>query len=74
MCDKMKLTMLFYYLRWIYLDAGSEDGWLEGSDISLIFQSRSTKDYHEEMDSQVFEQWLRYNIWFQVREWPTVKQ
>ena len=44
--------------RLIILHAGGEDGWIEGAD--LIFQSKkSTGDYHDEMNAERFEEWLR---------------
>ena len=42
----------------IILHAGGEDGWIEGTD--LVFQStKSTGDYHDEMNAERFEEWLR---------------
>ena len=38
--------------------AGGEDGWIEGAD--LVFQSKkATGDYHDEMNSERFEEWFR---------------
>jgi hypothetical protein len=42
--------------RLIVCHAGSKNGWISAP--PLIFESRSTKDYHEEMDHQVFENWF----------------
>ena len=44
---------------WIYLDVGSRDGFLAGTE--LIFESKkpnAENDYHEEMNGDVFEKWL----------------
>lgn len=43
--------------RLIVLHIGSEDGFVENG--SLIFESRKTGDYHEEMNSTVFEEWFK---------------
>ena len=44
--------------RLIILHAGGEDGWIEGAD--LVFQSmKATGDYHDEMNSERFEEWFR---------------
>lgn len=45
--------------RLIVCHAGSQDGWIKAP--PLIFQSCKTGDYHEEMDSKVFENWF-FNI------------
>lgn len=46
--------------RLIILHAGSENGWIPGG---LLISSKSMKnssaDYHEDMDSQLFENWFR---------------
>ena len=38
------------------LHIGSEDGFVEGG--LLIFESKKQGDYHEEMNSEVFENWF----------------
>ena len=44
--------------RLIILHAGGENGWIDGAD--LVFQSKkSTGDYHDEMNSERFEEWFR---------------
>ena len=41
----------------IILHAGSENGWIDGAD--LVFQSKkATGDYHDEMNSDNFEEWF----------------
>jgi hypothetical protein len=40
----------------IVVHIGSEEGFVEGG--QYIFQSKSTKDYHEELDGQRFAAWL----------------
>lgn len=42
--------------RLIVLHIGNEHGFVE--DRLLLFESKSTKDYHEEMDGKVFEKWF----------------
>jgi transposase len=42
--------------RLIVVHIGSEGGFVEGG--QYIFESKSTKDYHEEMDGQRFAAWL----------------
>lgn len=42
--------------RIIVLHIGSDDGFLEGG--QLVFQSKKTCDYHEEMNADVFEKWF----------------
>lgn len=42
--------------RLIICHAGNQDGWIKAP--PLVFQSRKTGDYHEEMDSKVFENWF----------------
>ena len=43
--------------RLIILHAGGENGWIDGAD--LVFQSKkSTGDYHDEMNSERFEEWF----------------
>ena len=43
--------------RLIILHAGGENGWIEGAD--LVFQSKkSTGDYHDEMNSERYEEWF----------------
>ena len=43
--------------RLIILHAGSENGWIDGAD--LVFQSKkATGDYHDEMNSDNFEEWF----------------
>ena len=43
--------------RLIILHAGGQDGWIEGAD--LVFQSKkSTGDYHDEMNSERYEEWF----------------
>lgn len=42
--------------RLIILHIGSGDGFVEGG--LLLFQSKKTGDYHEEINIQVFEQWF----------------
>jgi hypothetical protein len=41
--------------RWIILDAGSQEGFIPNA--LLVFQSKSTADYHEEMDGARFLKW-----------------
>jgi hypothetical protein len=43
--------------RLTVLHIRSEDGFVENG--SLIFESRKTGDYHEEMNSTVFEEWFK---------------
>lgn len=44
--------------RYIILHAGNQNGFVEGA--SLLFKSGSNKgDYHGQMNSEVFEKWLR---------------
>lgn len=43
--------------RLIVLHIGSDDGFVE--DGLLVFESKKTGDYHEEMNSQVFEEWFQ---------------
>jgi hypothetical protein len=43
--------------RLTVLHIGSEDGFVGNG--SLIFESRKTGDYHEEMNSTVFEEWFK---------------
>lgn len=43
--------------RLIVLHIGSDDGFVENG--LLIFQSKKTGDYHEEMTADVFEDWFR---------------
>ena len=39
------------------MHAGSENGWIDGED--LVFQSKkATGDYHDEMNSENFEEWF----------------
>ncbi|XP_054260027.1 uncharacterized protein LOC128984711 [Macrosteles quadrilineatus] len=42
--------------RLIVCHAGTQDGWIKAP--PLVFQSCKTGDYHEEMDSKVFEHWF----------------
>lgn len=42
--------------RLIIVHIGSEDGFVEGG--LLVFQSKKTGDYHEDMNSAVFENWF----------------
>ena len=42
--------------RLILLHAGGYEGFVENG--MLIFQSKKTGDYHEEMDSERFEKWF----------------
>jgi transposase len=42
--------------RLIICHAGGESGWINAP--PLIFQSKKTNDYHEEMNHQVFENWF----------------
>ena len=42
--------------RWIVLHAGSANGFVRNG--LLVFQSKKTGDYHEEMDSARFEKWF----------------
>lgn len=42
--------------RLIICHAGSKNGWIDAP--PLIFQSKSTNDYHEEMNADVFENWF----------------
>ncbi|CAH2109222.1 unnamed protein product [Euphydryas editha] len=43
--------------RLIVLHIGSEKGFVEGG--LLLFESKSTKDYHEEMDGEKFINWFK---------------
>lgn len=43
--------------RLIVLHIGSDDGFVE--DGLLVFESKKTTDYHEEMNAQVFEEWFK---------------
>lgn len=42
--------------RLIICHAGGKNGWIPAP--PLVFQSKSTKDYHEEMNAEVFEKWF----------------
>lgn len=42
--------------RLIVCHAGSKQGWIKAP--PLVFQSKKTSDYHEEMNSEVFENWF----------------
>lgn len=42
--------------RLIICHAGSQKGWIEAP--PLVFESKKTVDYHEEMDHKVFENWF----------------
>jgi transposase len=42
--------------RLIICHAGSKNGWINAP--PLIFQSKTTNDYHEEMNAEVFEKWF----------------
>ncbi|XP_063911961.1 uncharacterized protein LOC135128812 [Zophobas morio] len=42
--------------KFIILHIGSEDGFVEGG--LLMFESKKQGDYHEEMNSEVFENWF----------------
>lgn len=42
--------------RLIILHVGSESGFVDGS--LLLFESKKTTDYHEEMNAEVFENWF----------------
>ena len=47
--------------RLIILHAGSENGWINGTD--LVFQSKKgTGDYHDEMTSEHFEEWFHDSL------------
>lgn len=43
--------------RLIVLHIGSDKGFVDGG--SLVFESKSTKDYHEEMDGDKFFEWFK---------------
>lgn len=43
--------------RLIVLHIGSEDGFVENA--LLLFESKKTGDYHEEMNSEVFQNWFK---------------
>lgn len=52
---------IFFLRRYIILHAGSEKGFVEGA--SLIFKSgKSTGDYHGEMNSKNFENWIENHM------------
>lgn len=42
--------------RLIICHAGSKQGWIKAA--PLVFQSKKTSDYHEDMNSEVFENWF----------------
>ena len=42
--------------RLIILHAGSCKGWINGAE--LVFQSKKSRDYHNEMTSEHFERWF----------------
>lgn len=42
--------------RLIICHAGSNNGWIDAP--PLVFQSKKTNDYHEEMNASVFEDWF----------------
>ena len=42
--------------RLIILHIGSDNGFLDGG--LLIFESKQTNDYHEEMNGEVFKEWF----------------
>ena len=42
--------------RLIILHAGSCKGWINGAE--LVFQSKKSGDYHDEMTSEHFEEWF----------------
>ena len=46
--------------RFIILHAGSEKGFVNNA--LLLFKSRSTKDYHEEIDGDRFEEWFKNQL------------
>lgn len=43
--------------RFIITHIGSDSGFLEGG--LLLFESKKTSDYHEEMNGEVFQEWFR---------------
>ena len=46
--------------RFIVVHAGTSAGFIPNS--LLCFQSKSTNDYHEEMDASVFKDWFTNNL------------
>ena len=57
-------------LRLIILHAGGENGWVEGAD--LVFRSKmNTGDYHDEMNSEHFLEWMREQLLPRLEE-PSV--
>ena len=44
----------------IVIHASRENGFVK--DVLLVFQSKSTKDYHEEMDSDRFLKWFKEQL------------
>lgn len=69
-CSSRSARSLYIYVcknnkalsfRFIILHAGGQDGFIDGS--SLIFKSKTTAgDYHGEMNSENFENWLRNSL------------
>lgn len=58
---KWHIVSHFSFFRYIVLHAGSENGFVEGA--SLLFKSgKSSGDYHSEMNSTVFEKWLKEDL------------
>ena len=57
-------------LRLIILHAGGENGWVDGAD--LVFGSKmNTGDYHDEMNSEHFLEWMREQLLPRLEE-PSV--
>ena len=53
--------------RLIILHAGSENGWIDGAD--LVFQSKkATGDYHDEMNSNNFEEWFHDKLLSNIKD------
>ena len=46
--------------QFIVLHASSSSGFIPGA--LLCFQSKSTKDYHEEMDGKIFKNWFSQQL------------
>ncbi|XP_066950811.1 uncharacterized protein [Macrobrachium rosenbergii] len=46
--------------RLIILHAGSKEGFVQNAD--LVFESKNDGDYHHQMNSKMFEEWLKYQL------------
>ena len=53
-CQKSFLER--YSFNYIQLHVGSCKGWINGAE--LVFQSKKSGDYHDEMTSEHFEEWF----------------